>query len=102
MKISKKYGPYDTHPSVYYQLLLDGKCFCTIKNKDRGEEILKRWNEYDELKAKAELFDEAINRLELVLGFLNYCKDELSHRDETQLHRDWIEEVLSKAKELSK
>ena len=52
MKLSKQRGPYDTHPSIYFELLMDGKCFCTTKHKERGEEILKRWNEYETLKTK--------------------------------------------------
>lgn len=64
MKLSKKQGPYPTHPKVYYSLLVDDKHFCSVQDKGRGEEIAKRWNEHDILKAQLKAAAEALREIE--------------------------------------
>ena len=58
MELSKKRGPYKYTPHTYYELLVDGEYFLSCRDKDKAEEMIKRWNEHDTLKAKEALLDE--------------------------------------------
>ena len=51
----------------FYQVVdikTDGKRFYeTIRNKKRAQRLVKCWNEYDSLKAKADVCDELVEAL---------------------------------------
>ena len=68
-ELSKLFTPTDSEPSCHIEI--DGKVyFSTVSGNDvaNAERLVTCWNEYDTLKAKAELFDEAVGIIELLDG----------------------------------